>query len=137
MGTALSAVKQRKLRLQQRKKIFCAEKHNRDVLLPEIPKKCRMVIMKEMSKEFRSLYPYVKAKRNEPSIDEQRITKACPMVIMKEMSKQLQSLSKDDGQVSSRVRRLIYSEIWCGENWGAVKAESHKTLAREKVITDI
>ena len=62
MGPTLSAMKQRKLRRQQRKKIFCAEKHNRNVLLLEIPKKCRMVIMKEMNKEFRSLYPYVKAR---------------------------------------------------------------------------
>ena len=58
------------------------------------------------------------------------------MAIMKKMSKQLQSLSDDAGQEPSRVRRLIYSEIWSGEK-DAVKAESHKTLAREKVITDI
>ena len=55
---------------------------------------------------------------------------------MKKMSKQLQSLSDNAGEAPSRVRRLIYSEIWSGEK-DAVKAESHKTLAREKVITDI
>ena len=131
MGSALSAMKQRKMRHQQRKKIFCAEKHNRDVFLPEIPKKCRMVIMKEMSKEFRSLYPPVKAKRNEPSIDDQRIPKACPMVIMKEMSKQLQSLSGADEQAFNRGRRLIYGKVYSSE-MGAVKAESQKRWQKKE-----
>ena len=56
MGSALSATKQRKMRRELRKKIFCVQKRAIGCPLPEIPKKCRLMIMKELGKELRSLY---------------------------------------------------------------------------------
>ena len=102
MGSALSIVKQRKLRRHQLKQIFSVQKLGTNVLLPEIPKKSRMVIMNELGKELRSLYPedignYRRQfSYRESSIEGQRIPIASPLVVMKNLRRELQSLSDID-----------------------------------------
>ena len=64
MGSASSTIKQRKMRRELRKKIFCVQKHRIGDLLPDIPKKCRLLMMKELSEELRSLYRDDEAKNH-------------------------------------------------------------------------
>ena len=114
MGSALSIVKQRKMRRHQLKKIFSVQKLGTNVLLPEIPKKSRMVIMNELSKELRSLYPQDEGNYrrqfsySDSSIEGQRIPMASPMVVMKNLRRQLQSLSDIDvaALANSRGERM-------------------------------
>lgn len=98
----MSTIKQRKMRRELRKKIFCVQKHRIGDVLPDIPEKCRLLMMKELSVELRSLYRnetnnnYQNQLRRVPSGEGDRIPKACKMVIMKNLRRELQDFSKAD-----------------------------------------
>lgn len=102
MGSALSTIKQRKMRRELRKKIFCVQKHRIGNVLPDIPEKCRLLMMKELSVELRSLYRNDETNNNYqnqlhrvPSGEGDRIP-ASKMVIMKNLRRELQDFSKAD-----------------------------------------
>ena len=97
MSSYTSKRRNRKLRRQMVKKIFCVQKVKKEVLSAEIP----VVSSKQMTrKELGSALPAAaksnvnrEAIHNESFVEGVRIPKASSMVIMKELGKQLRHLS--------------------------------------------
>ena len=100
MSSYTSKRRNRKLRRQMVKKIFCVQKVKKEVLSAEIP----VVSSKQMTrKELGSALPAAaksnvnrEAIHNESFVEGVRIPRASSMVIMKELGKQLRHLSAPD-----------------------------------------
>ena len=105
MSSYTSKRRNRKLRRQMAKKIFCVQKVKKEVLSAEISVLSSMELMKEMMKKAElgsALAAAVKSNvnreaiYNESFVEGTKIPKASSMVIMKELSKQLRHLSAPD-----------------------------------------
>ena len=106
MSSYTSKRRNRKLRRQMVKKIFCVQKVKKEVLSAEITVLSSMELMKEMMRKAElgsALAAAVKSNVNREAIynasrfvEGMKIPRASSMVIMKELSKQLRHLSAPD-----------------------------------------
>ena len=105
MSSYTSKRRNRKLRRQMVKKIFCVQKVKREVLSAEISVLSSLELMKQMMRKAElgsALATAVKSNvnrkaiYNESFVEGMRIPKPSSMVIMKELGKQLRHLSAPD-----------------------------------------
>ena len=106
MSSYTSKRRNRKLRRQMVKKIFCVQKVKKEVLSAEISVLSSMELMKEMMRKAElgsALAAAVKSNVNREAIynasgfvEGMKIPRASSMVIMKELGKQLRHLSAPD-----------------------------------------
>ena len=105
MSSYTSKRRNRKLRRQMVKKIFCVQKVKKEVLSAEISVLSSMELMKQMMRKAElgsALAAAVKSNvnrkaiHNESFVEGMKIPRASSMVIMKELGKQLRHLSAPD-----------------------------------------